>query len=79
MLSNFVTTDKELIESFYVELNLRNKKYLINCSYNRHKTMLKHHLATLNKFLDFHSSKYEKTLTLGVLYVEIDESCLNHL
>ena len=32
--SNFLTTDKQPIKSLYVELNLRNEKYLINCSYN---------------------------------------------
>ena len=27
---------REPIENYYVELNLRNEKYLINCSYNPH-------------------------------------------
>ena len=56
--SNLLALDKELIESLYVELNLRNEKYLINCSYNPHKIMIKNHLATLSNFLDLHSSKY---------------------
>ena len=37
--SNLLATDKEPIESLYVEVNLRNEEYLINCSYNPHKTM----------------------------------------
>ena len=32
--SNILTTDKEPIESLYVELHLWNKKYLINCCYH---------------------------------------------
>ena len=29
-----IATEKEPVESFYVELNLRKEKYLINCFYN---------------------------------------------
>ena len=50
--SNLLATDKEPIESLYVELNLRNEQYLINYSYNPHKTMKKNHLAILSNFLD---------------------------
>ena len=32
--SNLITVDISSIESFYVELNLPNNKWLINCSYN---------------------------------------------
>ena len=71
--SNLLATDKEPIESLYVELNLRNKKYLISCSYNPHKTMIKNHLATLSNFLDSYSSKYKKMLILGDFNVGIDE------
>ena len=45
ILSNLLATDeKNDIESFYVELNLLNKKWLINCSYNPNKTMICNHL-----------------------------------
>ena len=47
----------EPIESLYVELNLGNEKYLINCPCNPHKTVIKNHLATLSDFLYLHSSK----------------------
>ena len=63
--SYLVATEKEPVESFYVELNLRNKNYLISCSYNPQKIMVSNHLATLEKFLDLHSLKYEKVLILG--------------
>ena len=66
--SNLLATDKEHIESLYVELNLRNEKYLINCSYNPHKTMIKNHLATLSNFLELCSSKYKKMLILGAFF-----------
>ena len=71
--SNLLATDKEPIESLYVELNLRNEKYLINCFYNPHKTMIKNHLEKLSNFLDLHSSKHKKMLILGDFDVGIDE------
>ena len=63
--SNLLVTDKEPIKSCYVELNLWNEKYLINYSYNSHKTMIKNHLASLSNFLDLYSSKYTEMLVLG--------------
>ena len=71
--SYLVATEKEPVESFYVELNLRNKKYLISCSYNPQKIMVSNHLATLEKFLDLHSLKYEKVLLLGDFNVGVNE------
>ena len=39
--SNLLAThEKNHIESFYVELNLRNEKWLINCSYKPNKLMI---------------------------------------
>ena len=75
--SSLLATDKEPMESIYVELNLRNEKYLINCSYNPHKTMIKNHLAKLSNFLDLHSSKYKKMLILGNFNIGIDEPHIN--
>ena len=71
--SNVLGTDKEPIESPYVELNLQNENYLVKCSYNLHNTMIKNHLATLSNFLDLHSSKYKKMLILEDFNVGIDE------
>ena len=68
-----LATDKEPVESLYVELNLRNEKYLINCSYNPHKTMIKNHPATLSNIIDLHPSKYKKMLILRDFNVGIDE------
>ena len=69
--SNLLATGKEPIESVYVKV--QNEKYLIKCSYNPYRTMIKNDLATLSNFLDLHSSKYKKMLILGDCNVEIDE------
>ena len=34
--SNLLTIEEKTTESFYVDLNLRNNKWLVNCSYNPH-------------------------------------------
>ena len=72
-ITNFVASDNKPIESLYVELNLQNVKMLINCSYNPHKADIGNHLATLNSFLDVHSTKYEKIFIMGDFNVEIDD------
>ena len=52
--SNLLAIDKKPIASVYVELNQRNKKYLINCSCNPHKAIMMNHLPTLSKFSEIH-------------------------
>ena len=52
IISNLLTTDeRNHIEVFYVELNLRNEKWLIKCSYNPNKSMI-----CLSTSLDLHST-----------------------
>ena len=41
--SNLLTIEEKPMESFYVELNLRNSNWLVNCSYN-HKNRIGNHL-----------------------------------
>ena len=62
-----------LIESFYVELNLRNNKWLINCSYNPHKSLIGNHLDEVSKILELYSSAYDKIILLGDFNTETDE------
>ena len=69
--SNLITVDINPIESFYIELNLRNNKWLINCSFNPHKSLIGNQLDVLNKTLDLHSSTYNKIILLGDFHTEI--------
>ena len=70
--SNLITVDISPIESFYVELNLRNNKWLINCSYNPHKSLIGNYLDAVSKTLDLHSSIYDKIILLRDFNTEID-------
>ena len=71
--SNLVEAETKPIEGFYIELNLRNDKWLLNCSYNPNKNNIGNHLKALSGFLDSHSSTYEKILILGDFNIEVDD------
>ena len=71
--SSLVEAEAKPIESFYIKLNLRDDKWLLNCSCNPHKNNIGNHLKTLSDFLDSHSSTYKKVLTLGDFNVEVDD------
>ena len=70
--SNLVEAEVKPIEGFYIELNLRNHKWLLNCSYNPHKNNIENHLQALSDFLYSQSSTHEKVLILGDFNVEVD-------
>ena len=72
--SNLLVMEEKPIESFYIELTLRNSKWLINCSYNPHKNSIGTHLDKLSESLDTFSPDYEKVIVLGDFNVEIDEN-----
>ena len=71
--SDLVEAEGKPIEGFYIELNLRNDKWLLNCFYNPHKNNIGNHIKALSDFLDSHSSTYEKVLVLGDFNVEADD------
>ena len=62
--ANVVSTDDWHIESFYVELNFRNKKWLLNCSYSPKHSGIESHLDSLSKSIDSLSSKYDNLRNL---------------
>ena len=71
--SNLLTIEEKPIESFYIELNVRNSKWLVNCSYNPHKNSIGNHLDRISESLDLLSSDYEKMIFLGDFNVTDDE------
>ena len=72
--------EENLIECFFVEINLRNKKkWLLSCFYNPLKTSLSNHITELNKSLDLFTTKYERLLFLGDCNAGIEDSfCSNY-
>ena len=58
-------SDFPAAESFYAEIILHKKRWLINCSYNPHKNNICRHLEVVTKTLDSYYSKYENVIFLG--------------
>ena len=52
-------------ESFFIEIILHKKKWLINCSYNPQKNSIKNHLEIINRTLDTFTTKYENIFLMG--------------
>ena len=59
------------VEYFFVEINLREKKWLLCCSYNPHKNSISNYVDVLRRELDIHPSNYENFLLLGDFNAEI--------
>ena len=65
-------------ESFFVEIILHKKKWLINCSYNPNKNNIKNHLEIISKALDAFSTKYENIILLGDFNVCVDDETMRN-
>ena len=60
-----VSRDGRPIESFYVQLNFRKKKWLLIFLYNPKHSSIESHLDSLSKSIDSLSSKYDNFILLG--------------
>ena len=59
-----------------MEINLRNKKWLLCCSYNPHKSSIAYHLKSICKALDKLNATYENCTLLGDFNVEPEEESI---
>ena len=72
------TSLPEDFEGFFVELNLREKKILMCCSYNPAKSNISTHLSIVGRSLDSYMSSYDIFLVIGDLIQTLVKSpCLN--
>ena len=71
--SNLLEVETKPVEGFYVEINIHNDKWLINCSYNPHKNTIGNHLRALSEKLDIYSSSYSNFIILGDFNIEVKE------
>ena len=56
--------ENALIEGFYIELNLRKKKWLLCYSYIPHRNSVENHLDPLSKNLALYSLIHEKFIVI---------------
>ena len=68
--SKFIPMKNSTIEGFFIELNLRKKKWLLCCTYNPSRTFILDHLSTIVSNIDLLSANYENFFLMGDLSVE---------
>ena len=74
--ANLLSHDFSSAESFFIEIKLYKKKWLVNCSYNPHKSNIGKHLGIISRSLDALSSKYENIVILGDFNACADDDAL---
>ena len=62
------------IEGFYIEINIRKKKWILTFTYNPNKNLISNHLKVIDKKQDSYSSKYDIFIFVVDLNSEPTES-----
>ena len=70
--SKLLSNENQPIEGFYIEINLRKKKWLLCGSYNPHRNNIGNHLDSLSKNLALYSSTFDNYIIIGDFNVEAD-------
>ena len=63
--SKLLSVENSPTEAFFIEIDLRKKKWLFSCSYNPNRENIENHLETLSKNLALYSSSYENLIIIG--------------
>ena len=63
-------------EGFFIELKLREKEWLLCCSYNPHRRVIFNHLINIRKNLNFLSTNYDNIHLLGDFNAEFENDFL---
>ena len=63
--SKLLPVENSPTETFFVEINLRKKKWLFSCSYNPNRENIENHLENLSKSLALYSCSYENLIIVG--------------
>ena len=71
-------TPEKPIGSFFVEINLRSRKWLLACSYNPKTNLIADHLHCIGRGIDFYSSKCDNFVVLGDLNTEVSHAFMEH-
>ena len=68
--SKLLSIENQPIEGFYVETNLRKKKWLLCGTYNPHRNNIGNHLDSLSKNLALYSSAHDNYIVIGDFNLE---------
>ena len=64
------------IESLFIELNFRKKKWLLCCTYNPNRNNISSNLDLLRRSLDLYSAEYEHFIIVGDFNTEITQTSM---
>ena len=70
--SKLLPIENQPIEGFYVEINLRKKKWLLCGTYIPHRNNIAIHLDSLSKKVALYSSAYDNYILIGDFNIEAD-------
>ena len=74
MPSKLLSIENQPIEGFYIEINLRKKKWLLCGKYNPHRNNIGNHLDSLSKNLALYSSAYDNYIVICHFNIEADSN-----
>ena len=74
ILSRVLSLNKS-VESLFIELNFRKKKWLLCCTYNPNRNNISSHLDLLRS-LHLHSAKYEHFIIVGDFNTEVTQTSM---
>ena len=65
------------IETLSVAVNLRKRKWFLNCSHNTNQNSISNHLECLNHLIDEHSSSFDHFIFIGDFNVSTNHNSIN--
>ena len=74
--SKFIPMKNSTIESFFIELNLRKKKWILCCTYNPTRSFISGGLSIIGNNIDLLLANYENFFLIGDLNFEVHHGFL---
>ena len=71
-----ISKSKCNIETLSVVVNLRKRKWFLNCSYNPHQNLISNHLECLNRLIDEYSNSFDNFIFIGDFNVSTNHNSM---
>ena len=71
-----ISKSKCNIETLSVAVNLRKRKWFLNCSYNPNQNSISNHLECLNRLIDENSCSFDNFIFIGDFIVSINHNSM---
>ena len=75
-IPSLVLSLNKSIESLFMELKFRKKKWLLCCTYNPNRKNIPSHLDLLRRSLHLHSAEYEHFIIVGDFNTEVTQTSM---